>query len=239
MLPDLPPSEIVKFIIGDFEDAWDAVAGTPPKRQPDGSMGLARGNFMFARQAMTLLEVACRLCFADPSGAAMKDFTDQIERRDRRYFTTLPGTCWSTQGPVEFHLPSRSTPPYSDLLPALFDVIRNGQVHQYQQIRVQLSDSRDFAVSLTGAEHGLLLSHSLAGGRPAQHLRARNVGGDLEMDIRPDTLFLDVRDSLRNANLLGRGLSLTYLQRPRNVKSPHYKFTGTDLEAGLRSGGHF
>jgi hypothetical protein len=239
MIPDLPPSEIVKFIIGDFEDAWDAVAGTPPKPQADGSNGLSRGNFMFSRQATTLLEVACRLCFSDPSGAAIKDFTDEIERRDRRYFTPLPGTCWSPQNPVEFHLPSRSTPPYADLLAALFDVIRNGQAHLYQQIRAQLSDSRDFAVCLTGAEHGLVLSRSLAGGRPAQHLRTRSIGGDLVMDVRPDVLFLDIRDALRGANLLARGLNLIYLERPRNAKSPHYKFTGADLEAGLRAGGHF
>jgi hypothetical protein len=126
MMPDLPPPEIVKFIIGGFQDAWDAVAGTPPKPQADGSMGLSRGNFMFARQAMTLLEVACRLCSTDPSGAAVKDFTDQIEKRDRRNFSPLPGTCLSCQNPAEFHLPSRSTPPYSDLLPALCEIIRNG-----------------------------------------------------------------------------------------------------------------
>jgi hypothetical protein len=59
------------------------------------------------------------------------------------------------------------------------------------------------------------------------------------MDARPDVLFLDIRDSLFAANLLGRGLTLTYLERPRSANSPHYRFSGADLEAPLRVGGHF
>lgn len=57
-IPNLQPDTIFRFICNDFETAWDAVA-----RQRSGRSGrLGRGNFMFALQAMVLLEWASRLC---------------------------------------------------------------------------------------------------------------------------------------------------------------------------------
>ncbi len=230
---ELSEVTIVNFIIGDFESAWDAIAHLP------GS--IPRGNFLFALQAMTLLEVACRLCNADQSNQALRDFSDELAIRDQRYFTLLPGACWTPKAtvkkPAEFSLPSRSTTSECELLAALFDLVRNGQAHQYQQIRVELTDKKSFQFALTGAEHQLYLDRSLAGGRPIKHLAAHADGhGDIWITIRTDVLFLDIRDSIRAAMLLERNLSMRYLRR---AGGNFYKFDSAALEHCLKSGGHW
>ncbi len=230
---DLPEATIVSFIIGDFESAWEAIAHLPGP--------IPRGNFLFARQALTLLEVACRLCKPDTSGKALQDFSNELAKRDARYFTPLPGACWNPRGtpkkPAEFTLPSQSATPAYELIAALFDLIRNGQAHQYQQIRVELTDGRDFQFSLTGAEHQLYLHRSFAGGRPVEHLAAQvDEHGDIWVTVRTDILFLDIRDSLRAAKLLDRKLSLEYLGR---AGGHFYKFDAGALERCLKNGGHW
>jgi len=232
MATDLPVVTLFDFIIGDFEDTWDALAARPGN--------LHRGNFLFARQAMTLLEVACRLCYSDGTGQTLKRFAAELARRDKRYFTILPSSCWTPSSPPEFWLPSQSSNPESELIAALFDLIRNGQAHQYQQIRVRLADGKDFQFALTGAEHGLFLAQTLAAGRPTDHLRAHKMtNGDLWVTVLTDVLFLDIREAVRSANLLNGSLTLSFLSRPRSSGSPHYQFSTTNLEASLRSGGHF
>jgi len=227
---DLPIAKLVDFIIGDFQDAWDSLAAT------QGS--LHRGNFLFARQAMTLLEVACRLCYSDTTGQALKDLSRELAQRDKRYFTQLPGSCW-TPGP-DFCLPSQSSNPQSELIAALFDLIRNGQAHQYQQIRVRLTDAKDFQFCLTGAHYGFPLSQTFAQGRPSDHLKAwKDDDNDLWMKVRTDVLFLDIREAVQGAGLLNRGLTLHYLSRPRSSESPHYQFSSVDLQSQLQNEGHF
>jgi len=232
MATDLPVATLFDFIIGDFEDAWDALAARPGN--------LHRGNFLFARQAMTLLEVACRLCQSDGTGQALKKFSLELSERDKRYFTKLPSSCWTPSNPPEFQLPSQSPNPESELIAALFDLIRNGQAHQYQQIRARLTDGRNFQFTLSGAKHELFLTQVLASGRPTDHLQAyKEANGDLWVKVRTDVLFLDIREAIRSANLQNGSLSLSFLSRPRGPNSPHYQFSSTDLEASLRSGGHF
>jgi hypothetical protein len=232
MAADLPVVTLFDFTIGDFEDTWDALAARPGN--------LHRGNFLFARQAMTLLEVACRLCYSDGTGQTLKRLAAELGRRDARYFTKLPSSCWTPSSPPEFWLPSQSSNPESELIAALFDLIRNGQAHQYQQIRVRLADGKDFQFALTGAEHGLFLAQSLAVGRPTDHLQAhKERNGDLWVKVRTDILFLDIREAVRSANLLNGSLTLSFLSRPRSSSSPHYQFSSTNLESCLRTGGHF
>jgi hypothetical protein len=233
MATDLPISTLVDFIIGDFEDTWDAVAARPGN--------LHRGNFLFGRQAMTLLEVVWPPLFnSDGTGHALKKFATELAVRDTRYFTKFPGSCWTPVNSPEFRLPSQGPNPESELIAALFDLIRNGQAHQYQQIRVQLADGKDFLFGLTGADDGLFLAQSLAAGRPTDHLLARKEpNGDIWVKVRTDVLFLDIREAARSANLLDGSLTLSFLTRPRSPNSPHYQFSSTDLESTLRAGGHF
>ncbi len=220
---DLPASKIVDFIIGDFEAAWNALAAEPVAGN--------RGNFLFALQAMVLLEVASRLCASDLTGAALGAFSTQLSARDPRYFTALPGAC--AGGSHEFTLPCSGPNPSAELLAALFDLIRNGQAHQYQQIRVRLSDGMDFQVELTGAEHGLFLDRTP--NRTGHLVQSRDESGDLWLKVRTDVLFVDVRESIRTANLLGRGLSIVHLVRPRG--SGTYQFSSAQLEQALQPTG--
>jgi hypothetical protein len=230
---DLPERTIVEFIANDFASAWDAIAHLPGP--------LPRGNFLFAKQAMVLLEVACRLCTSDSSEQALKDLGAALQSREARYFTELPGPCWeprsSTTKPAEFRLPSTTKNPSHELLAALFDTIRNGQAHQYQQIRVELTDGKCFQVSLTGAEHGAYLRETFANGRPSSHLRLIvDQGGDLWLTVLPQVLFLDIRDSMQEARLVDRGLTLSYLSR--KGAGGNYSFESSALCCALRAEGH-
>ena len=54
MVKNLSADEIYRFIVDDFEGAWNSLTANPKQ-------GIGRGNFMFVRQAMTLLEFSARL----------------------------------------------------------------------------------------------------------------------------------------------------------------------------------
>src|SRR5512134_2548428 len=140
---------LLSFIEGDFESAWDSVAATP---RTTGN----RGHFMFARQAMLYLEIACRLCMADDGKAAIEEFSERLADRDSNYFRSMPRPC----GPKvrDFVLPSLSGEPRRELIGLLFDLVRNGQAHQYLQISVTLYDGGEFFVGLSGAMPDRFLS---------------------------------------------------------------------------------
>jgi len=218
------PGMLLHFAEKDFECAWNALAATPVQ-------WASRGNYMFARQAMVYLEVACRICRSDVTGAALRDLSDSLAKREPRYFITLPGPCCVST--AEFELPSRGPQPQAELLWALFDLIRNGQGHQYQQINVSLADGAEFFVSLTGAEPGLNLGTSLASGRPPGHLECRpQPDGGINLRVRTDVLFLDFRDSVSDARIAERGLTLTYLRRPRR-NTGDYSYSSAELVKAL------
>src|SRR5262245_21492129 len=227
---DITEGELFDFIIGDFEVTWDALASSSSPGH--------RGNFMFARQAVGLLEAACRLCKGDASGDATAAFASALETRDRRYFTRLPGPCWALSGRTReaFDLPSRGPDADNQIIAVLFNLIRNGQSHQYQQMGAVLSDGCQLRISLTGAEPGALLRTTLANGRPSQHLKAsRDAAANIWLTVRPDVLFLDFRDSIREANLLGRGLAFRFMSEDRSTT---FNFTASDAMASLRDRGH-
>jgi hypothetical protein len=230
---NLPPQTLYDFIVGDFEVAWNAVAAVPAIVKTG-----HRGNFMFARQAMTLLEFAARLCTSDTSGAGLRALSEEIEKIEHRYFTPLPSVCMNVGR--DFELPSSPTkgPREQQLLWALFDLIRNGQAHQYQQINVSLPDGKQFKIGLSGAQYGLTLNRSFAGGRPDQHLAFRLAPEGVGLDILTNILFLDIREAVSRANLLARGLTFSYLERPHRGGPRHYNFDSGSLKAALRAGGH-
>lgn len=231
MIEDLPVKTLIEYVQGDFACAWDALAGTPGD--------INRGNFMFGLQSMILLEIACRLCASDSTGKALQEFSEQLETCDRRYFTALPGSCWTPKLNSEFRLPCRPHNENNQLIAALFDLIRNGQAHQYQQTRVRLSDGVDFIIQLTGPVPGLFLGRVFESGRPADHLRRYKIGtGDIQLRVRPEVLFLELRDSILAAHLFGRCHTIVYQQRPKKANSPNYKFAGRDSDIALAAGGH-
>jgi len=212
---------------------WNSVALNPTAR--------SRGNFMFARQAMTLLEWSSRLACSDTSGLALPRFSAELCLEDVRYFAPLPKPCANVSG---FELPFVGPNPQSQLLWALFDLIRHGQAHQYQQIIVDLKDSQHFTVGLTGPGYQQTL-----GSVPVSqdnHLCIRKEsGGDLSLVVRPDVLFENVKAAVERSGLLGAGLSFPHLTRPatRSPKknspnsSQFYDFSSMDLEVWLKRGG--
>ncbi len=221
MSRNLTPQEIYDFITKDFEAAWDALASNP-------SNSIGRGNFMFGKQTMVLLEFLSRLCKTDATGQALDCFSSELSKIDNRYFTQLPGDA---RKPKEFNLPHCTPLPRKELLWHIFDLVRNGQAHQYQQIKVELSNKKSFIVTLKGADYGLFLKNS-RNPRPKQHLGFRkDPNGDIALFLYPNVMFLDIKDAVANCKLLSRHLSFGYLKR-------QYKFDSTSLETALKKASH-
>jgi len=226
VIQNVEPSQIYEFMVRDFADAWDALAGVPSARN--------RGNFMFARQAMVLLEWAARLAASDTTGGAISAFSDELHRIEPRYFTQLPG---GAPQPKEFQLPSVTTAnPERQLIWALFDLIRNGQAHQYQQIPVELLDGKVFWIALSGAASGFQLA--TAQSRRKEHLGYKDdPSGNVWLLVRTDLMFLDLKDAVERSSLLGRGLSFAHLVRAGPGRSD-YQFDSAALKAALATAGH-
>ncbi len=89
MVNNLTVKEIFDFITKDFEGLWNSVA-----KNNDENTG--RGNFIFGRQAMTLLEFVCRLCSKDTTRKEIKKLSNNLIRIQPKYFTILLAKCVST-----------------------------------------------------------------------------------------------------------------------------------------------
>jgi len=80
-MSSLPAFTMIGFLVGDFEAAWDSLASN------DGPTH--RGNFMFAMQAMVLLELACRCARLIRLGIASRDSPPSfiaVNRGTSRFF---------------------------------------------------------------------------------------------------------------------------------------------------------
>jgi hypothetical protein len=229
------PEDLYKMMVADFEDGWNAIAG---HKHLSG-----RGNFMFARQAMGVLEFAARWCSTDPTGRALDDFSAALKSIEPRYFTVLPGRCARPgfdhrNNAFDWMLPFGSASHRGrELLWAMFDLVRHGQAHQGQQIMVELRDGT-FGISLTGASYGRTLQSVVSVARPTTHLslRIRQDGG-LRLVVRPEMLFLDVKQAVGDARLLEQGLTFPYLDR-KATPGGNYDFDIAGLRAALDAGGH-
>jgi hypothetical protein len=98
---------------------------------------------MFGFMAMNLLEFICRLCQTDPNKKALLDFSNELNRIEPKYFTHLPNDSKASK--LLGINRSGFTLPYLDpnnndnlLLTAIYDLIRNGVAHQYDQPIVDL-----------------------------------------------------------------------------------------------------
>jgi hypothetical protein len=228
---NLSPDTLFDFIVGDFEATWEALAAT---WEP----GQSGGNFLFARQAMSLLELCCRVASADPTGGALAAYGSALESIEPRYFTLLPGRV---PAPRHFVLPSRAgcTTPNQQLLWALFDLLRHGHAHLYQQTPVKLTDGTMFGVSLDGVGWGSTLSTMTTERRHQAHLALYLEDGAIWLAVLPGALFLDLRDAARQASLFTRGLLPNYFKRPGPGRQAGlYDFAAEDLLGQLKQAGH-
>jgi hypothetical protein len=194
--------------------------------------------------AMMLLELASRACEGRPSTRTA--LADALHARDSRYFTAMPFTASTSQ---EFEVPSVSTsPPNHQLLLILFDLIRNGGAHQYQQIIVELGGGTTFAVGMTGCQPGRDLATVASAPRRDSHLSVHYGTRHVAIVIRPDTLFLDLEAAIDATSVFKRGVEITYLTRPRSrtqrrssspaPAGPHYTASVDAVRKALRTGGH-
>lgn len=209
----LTEQDVYSFITNDFESAWNCLASR------EGS-DVGRGNFVFALQATILLEWASRLCKSDEN--ALSDFARALNTLQPRYFLNMP---------AESRLPGFEMPnlgaPKTQLLTFIFDLIRNGQSHRYQQISASLADGSIFAIALSGAHYGKFLDRLTNDRVPVEHLtlKVQEQVGWLIVDS--GMLYRDIKTAIDNAQLLLRGLSFpTDFDR----SSP---FTLNDLRAAL------
>ena len=246
MATNLPAGTLYDFITRDFEAAWEAMVQAVRPRCWLPFVGRfwsaslpGGGNFLFARQAMTLLELAARMCRVDASGGtaaghrtpSLVRLSHELAQRDRRYFTELPATIPARTSAREFTLPSLGPNPGRELLFMLFDLIRNGQAHQYQQINVDMAGGTELQISLTGVGPNLSLNALTT--RPADHLAFATFGPSIvALVVRPDVLYLDVKAAIERAGLPTSGLQIEHLERDP------YPFSAADLMAALRVAGH-
>ncbi len=155
----------------------------------------------------------------------------ELAQLDRRYFTELPAAFPKRTSEREFTLPSVGQDPDRELLLLLFDLIRNGQGHQYQQINVDLSDGTELQIALTGVSPGLALSTITM--RPKDHLAFGTFGaGNVALIVRTDVLYLDIKTAIARAGLPRSGLQPEYLERDQ------YPFSAADLMMELSSAAH-
>jgi hypothetical protein len=223
--------EIFDFITGDFEDAWNAMAMVPTATTAPWRL-THRCNYLFGMNAMVFLEWTCRLCKSDPTGQALSDFSNELNAVEPRYFTQIPGQCWNAR----FNLPSVGNLPGNTLLLSMiFDLLRNGLVHRYEQIIVPLQGG-DLAIALLGAEPSQWLRTI---SYRASHLSYLVSNADIVIRVHPGVLFLDLKEAFERANLAGAARNLTpeVFQRGGANKAD-FQFTATQLEHALTSAGH-
>jgi hypothetical protein len=139
--------------------------------------------------------------------------------------------------PKDFRLPFRSSNPRSQLIWCLYDLVRHGLAHQYQQTIVELKDSvtpkLTFGIELTGAEPNLTLDKAAAK-RPPKHLGTKLEGKDLWMHVRTDRLFVDIGKALSDSGILSiTTLNFPHMSRPKTRGGSAHDFR-TDKSGGTR-----
>jgi hypothetical protein len=183
------------------------------------------GNFLFARQAMLLVEIASRV--SHPHPAVFRRFSSELQAREPGLFTRLP------------YVPRKGTKPCvprvapdgisaGELIGLLFDLVRTGHAHYGHQLVLELNDGHHMGVSLLGVRRGLTLPAVRPdGGRIIEHLSCfKQRNGDLVISLCPGTLYLDVRDASESAGVWDLDVDLSAWTRKADVSAD-------DMEAAL------
>lgn len=221
---NLEPEELRAFICGDFEAVWDAIAARDDLD--------SRGNFLFGAAATIFVELCSRIAAGDSTGGLLHQFSDQLAKQEPRYFARLPGPV---RYPGGFDLPhGTASPKRKQLLALVFDLTRNGLMHQYQQIPATLTDGKLLLVTLAGPAHGRDLSSVRHGGaRRGAHLELREQEGaeNLLLTVCPGALYMDVKSAASRAGLFAYGRTHGHLTRTEEGGS--YGFSAAQLIKAL------
>jgi hypothetical protein len=190
---------------------------------------------MFGFMAMNLLEFICRLCNADPSNTALLNFSVELKKIEPKYFTHLPNDPSNSLLRIK---KNGFTLPYVDpnnknnlLLTAIYDLIRNGVAHQYDQPIVDLLlDKKKFYVIVTGAKFGRRIDGRMS--RNPLHLSCKiDTDGNIGLNVCPDILLRDFKKAVEQSKILGRNLNISRFNRKYNTNVQ-------TLESNLKAGGH-
>jgi hypothetical protein len=117
----------------------------------------------------------------------------------------------------------------------LFDLVRNGLAHQYQQIVLRLADAPVY-VRLGGPNFGQTIAQSRHDG-PGNHLAAVDQVGALGIVVKPAWLYLDFKDAVHQAGILTMALQSSRLKR----SDPDHRYPGLTAEMvrqALNDAGH-
>jgi hypothetical protein len=222
-LRKIPPKIIFKNIVQDFEAAWNAISTSKTSE-------IGRGNFLFGLLGTVLLEWACRVCHQDRSDKLLHGLTTALYQIEPRYFTPLPPHT-KVVLPKQFKLPSIAGANSPPLLWALFDLIRNGQAHQYQQIPALLKDDCYLWISIKGAEPGRTLSTAAAERAPDHLAFCQYRDGNVGVRVRTELFFQDIRAAIQRSGLLDTEVAHDYLTRS-------YGISPSKLLGSLQEGKH-
>lgn len=225
-------SQLFRFLVDDFSAAWDALVTTTESFD-------AGGNFAFAAMSTVLIELCCRV--AQSNATAYAHFAERLEEEEPRYFSELPFSVKrGKRSAKEFALPRSQRyadrPADRQLIAAVFDLLRNGLVHQYQQIVARTADGKTFGLSLTGVDprnRPPRYRDLLRGpGKPPGHLDiVPTPKGHLWLILRPEILFRHVEVAALRSSLFSGTLHHRHLRR-------NYQVTVADIRSALESAGH-
>jgi len=210
----------------DFEAAWDAMATTDLVERTDGA-------FLFARQAMLLVELASTVAGQDP--ATFRRFSVELQRREPLLFKRIPYRPGrATRGNVP-RIASEGDPA-AELITLIFDLVRHGHAHFGHQLYAPLKGGRGLGIVLIGVRKGRTVDRIRpSGGRILEHLSCtRQANGDLVLRLCPGTLFLDVRDASESADVWKLDADASHYTAARTQQ-----ITADELEAALADRGPY
>jgi hypothetical protein len=185
------------------------------------------GNFLFARQAMLLVELASRVSRRHP--ATFRRFSSELQTLEPLLFKRIP----YLPGKGTKHCVPRIAPDShrnSELIALLFDLVRNGHAHYGHQLILELNDGHHMGVSLLGVAHGRTLDKVRPnGGRVIDHLSCfKQRNGDLVITLCPGTLYLDVRDASTRARVWDLDVDLSAWTRKAELSAADMERALTD-----------
>lgn len=201
--PNMTLKDIYDNITGDFESLWNTLSSDKASKY--------RGNFTFALLDMILLEVISRVCKLDKSGNLLREFADCLYCSDKRYFGVINGWSGLKQN-SDYTIPYKSQEG-KEVLSFLFDLIRNGQAHQYQQIVVKLKDC-SIVVTIYGAIFGVNLKTVNNRSKHLDVKFANNGENNLVLiDFRPEIFYLDLTKAVTCSKIFDKIKQFNYLSR--------------------------
>jgi len=184
-------NDIFKYITGDFEKLWDSLSIT------SGDKG-SGGNFLFASQAIVLLEWICRLL--NTRRDLFDEFSKALYDLDSRYFVVLGKMKITISS--EFKLPSLADGKQgTTLLDIIYGQIRNGHSHIYHQNMFQLADGK--FIGFTIMMNNLTIFEIDQSNRSRfGHLNVtQDPSGNAIFNFCPDLFFLDVKNTILKIGL--------------------------------------